>query len=76
MADDILEIMTVEEVARFLRIPQSSIYRLAQQGKIPCSKIGRHWRFRRSTIEKWFDETSSFHQFTQNQESADSLNFS
>ncbi|HAD06922.1 MAG TPA: DNA-binding protein [Anaerolineaceae bacterium] len=62
MADDASEIMTIEEVARFLKIPQSSIYRLAQQGKIPCSKIGRHWRFRRVTIEKWFDETSALYQ--------------
>ena len=62
MTEDTSKIMTIEEVAEFLRIPQSSVYKLAQQGKIPCSKIGRHWRFRRETIERWFDESSTLHQ--------------
>lgn len=45
--------MTIEEVAVFLRIPVSSAYKLAQTGRIPSRKVGRHWRFHRKAIEKW-----------------------
>jgi excisionase family DNA binding protein len=46
-------IMTVSEVAAYLRIPRSSVYRLAQEGRIPCQKVGRHWRFHREVMERW-----------------------
>jgi excisionase family DNA binding protein len=48
-------VMTVDEVAEYLRIPRASVYKLAQQGRIPCQKVGRHWRFRRKTVEQWLD---------------------
>ena len=48
-------IMTIEEIANYLKIPKSTVYKLAQEAKIPCQKVGRHWRFRRSTINKWLD---------------------
>jgi len=51
-------IMTVEEVAKYLKIPKSTVYILAQEGKIPCQKVGRHWRFRKQTIDQWLDEKS------------------
>jgi excisionase family DNA binding protein len=47
--------MNVQEVASYLRIPLSSVYKLAQQGKIPCQKVGRHWRFPRQRIDEWLD---------------------
>jgi excisionase family DNA binding protein len=50
--------MTVEEVAGYLRIPRSSVYKLAQQGKIPCQKVGRHWRFHRPTLESWLSSSA------------------
>lgn len=53
MADQTSDIMTIEEVAEFLRIPVSSVYKLAQEGKIPAQKVGRHWRFHRPTLTKW-----------------------
>jgi len=46
-------VMTVDEVAVYLRIPRASVYKLAQQGKIPCQKVGRHWRFHRMALEEW-----------------------
>jgi len=49
-------IMTTEEVAKYLKIPKSTVYILAQDGKIPCQKVGRHWRFRRETIDNWLDK--------------------
>lgn len=46
-------VMTLIEVADYLRIPKASVYKLAQQGRIPCQKVGRHWRFRREAVDKW-----------------------
>ena len=48
-----VQIMTIEDVAEYLRIPISSAYKLAQDGKIPGQKVGRHWRFHRDTLENW-----------------------
>lgn len=50
------EIMTIQEASDFLRIPLSSLYKLAQQGKVPCQKVGRHWRFHKLALEKWFEK--------------------
>jgi len=47
------DILTVEEAADLLRIPRSSVYKLAQEGKIPAQKVGRHWRFHRATLVQW-----------------------
>jgi excisionase family DNA binding protein len=47
------EILAVDEVADLLRIPHSTIYKLAQLGKIPAQKVGRHWRFHRATLVDW-----------------------
>jgi excisionase family DNA binding protein len=46
-------VMTVEEIANYLRIPKSSVYKLARAGSIPGQKVGRHWRFHRATVENW-----------------------
>jgi excisionase family DNA binding protein len=47
------EILTVLEVARFLRVPKSTVYKLARLGQLPASKIGKHWRFLRRDIHDW-----------------------
>lgn len=51
------DVMTVEEVAEYLRIPKSSIYKLAQESRIPCQKVGRHWRFHRETLKEWLSNS-------------------
>src|SRR3972149_145300 len=56
MANNHPEVMTIEETAQSLRVPLSSLYKLAQSGKIPCQKVGRHWRFRREAIERWLEK--------------------
>ena len=43
-------IMTIQEVSLYLRIPISTIYALAQKGKLKGAKFGRHWRFLESEI--------------------------
>jgi excisionase family DNA binding protein len=47
------DILTVDEAAALLKIPRSSVYKLAQQGKIPAKKVGKHWRFHRQMIMNW-----------------------
>jgi excisionase family DNA binding protein len=53
------EILTVVDVARFLRVPKSTIYKLARIGDLPASKIGKHWRFLRRDIHGWMRSRSS-----------------
>lgn len=54
------EVMTIDDVATYLRIPVSSAYKLAQDGKIPGQKVGRHWRFHRATLENWISHPENF----------------
>lgn len=56
MSGEIPKILTIEEASVYLRIPLSSLYKLAQNGKVPCQKVGRHWRFRKESIDLWLDE--------------------
>lgn len=49
-------IMTIKEVAEYLKIREKTAYRLVAEGKIPGVKVGGSWRFRRSEIETWIDE--------------------
>ena len=53
MDDDIL---TLEEVAKYLRISERTVYDCAQKGEIPAGKIRASWRFKKSEIDKWVDE--------------------
>jgi len=48
--------MTLEEVAEYLRVKPQTIYTWAQENKIPAAKIGREWRFRKTMIDKWFND--------------------
>ncbi len=50
--------MTVMEVAQFLRVPKSTVYKLARIGDLPGSKIGKHWRFLRRDIHEWVHSRS------------------
>jgi excisionase family DNA binding protein len=45
--------MTVSETAAYLRMNRMTIYRLAQEGKIPAFKVGGSWRFDREGIDDW-----------------------
>ncbi len=57
MAKDIL---TVKEVAEYLQVTERTLYRLAQDGKIPAFKVGNSWRFRREDLDRWIrDQTTA-----------------
>jgi len=49
-------VLTIEELAAYLKIPKSTLYKLVREGKIPSQKIGRHWRFRKVAIDSWLEE--------------------
>ncbi len=46
-------LMTVHDVAAYLRLSEATIYRLAKSKKMPAVKIGRTWRFQRRLVEEW-----------------------
>lgn len=52
-------VMTVKEVADYLRVNQRTVYRLAVEGKLPGFKVGATWRFKRADIDSWIDAQSN-----------------
>ncbi len=56
------DILTIEEVAKYLRVSERTVYDWAQKGEIPSGKIGTVWRFKKSEIEKWVNERLSSNQ--------------
>ena len=48
------DVMTLEEVAAYLRLKPQTIYTWAQEKRIPAAKLGKEWRFRKSIIDEWF----------------------
>lgn len=59
MIDKYPEIMTIGETAEYLRISLSSLYKIAQDGRISCQKVGRHWRFHRGALDLWFQQMNN-----------------
>lgn len=47
--------MTLKEIAEYLHMKERTIYKWAQEGSIPASKLGSTWRFRRSEIDAWIE---------------------
>ena len=45
--------LTISELSKYLKIGRTKLYQLAQQGKIPASKVGDQWRFDREEIDAW-----------------------
>lgn len=58
MQTDEDQVLTIDELATYLKVSKSTLYKLVQEGKVPGQKVGRHWRFRRETIDRWLDRTS------------------
>lgn len=49
--------LTLDELAVYLKVSKSTLYKLAQSGRVPGHKVGKHWRFRRETIDRWLDSS-------------------
>ena len=50
MNDTLDNVLTIEELAIYLKISKSTLYKLVREGKIPSQKVGRHWRFRKNPL--------------------------
>jgi|TARA_A100000171_G_scaffold46671_1_gene51738 excisionase family DNA binding protein len=49
------EILTLKEVASYLKLAEKTAYRLAAEGKLPGFKVGGSWRFKSVDIESWIE---------------------
>lgn len=52
-------IMTIEEVAEYLRVSERTVYDWAQKGELPGGKLGTTWRFKRDDVEEWVNSRLS-----------------
>jgi excisionase family DNA binding protein len=59
MAKPESDILTILEVARYLKVAERTVYRLAAAKKIPAFKVGGAWRFSRAEIDQWIRRQSS-----------------
>jgi excisionase family DNA binding protein len=49
-------VLTIEELSTYLKISKSTLYKLAQAGKLPGQKVGKHWRFKKEAVDCWLEE--------------------
>ena len=56
MAEPAGEILTIEELAVYLKIPKSTLYKLVRDGSVPSKKVGKHWRFHKEAIDQWMKQ--------------------
>ena len=54
--NDELTILTVHEVAEYLRMSEAKVYRLVKEGKLPVVRIGKTWRFRKDLLDNWLSQ--------------------
>ena len=48
-----IQVLTVHDVATYLRLSEAKVYRLAREGGVPAFRLGRSWRFRKDLIDAW-----------------------
>lgn len=53
------QVLNIDEVADWLRIPKSTLYKLCSDGEIPAAKIGKHWRFNQGLVVDWIKAKST-----------------
>ncbi len=56
MSEKPSEVLTIEDLSVYLKIPKSTLYKLVREGKVPGQKVGRHWRFRKQAIDRWLED--------------------
>ncbi|MAO19197.1 MAG: DNA-binding protein [Phycisphaerae bacterium] len=49
------QVMTIDDLASYLQVAKSTLYKLAQEGKVPGQKVGKHWRFKKDAIDRWLE---------------------
>jgi excisionase family DNA binding protein len=51
--------LDLDQLEEYLRVPKSTLYRLAQQGRLPGHKVGRAWRFDQEEVDEWIKRGGS-----------------
>lgn len=51
-----LKVLTVHEVAEYLRMSEAKVYRLVKEGRLPVVRIGKTWRFRKDLLDNWLSQ--------------------
>ena len=51
-----VELFTIDELSKYLRIPKSTIYKYSMSKTMPCFKVGRQLRFKKDSINKWIEK--------------------
>ena len=46
-------IMTVHDIAMYLRLSEAKVYKLAKEGQLPALRVGKSWRFRKDLVDEW-----------------------
>lgn len=64
MPDD--EILTIKELADYLKIAEKTAYRFVAEGKIPAFKVGSSWRFKKDVIDAWIKSQNTMQKGTSN----------
>ena len=52
------DMLTISEVAEYLKLHELTVRRLAREGELPAFKVGRQWRIKRDLLETWIEERS------------------
>ena len=55
------DILTVEEVAEYLKLAKKTVYKMAVEKKIPAFRVGKFWRFRKTEIDEWIKSNREEH---------------
>jgi len=50
------ELLTLEELSRYLKISKPTLYKMVEKGKIPALKIANQWRFKKEDISTWIEK--------------------
>ena len=51
--------LTIKELAKYLKVKQSTVYNWVNKDRVPASKVVGQWRFRRSAIDEWIKSSNN-----------------
>jgi excisionase family DNA binding protein len=51
------ELLSAEDVAELMGIKETTVWRWCREGRLPCLKIGKHWRVRRQSLENFLEQS-------------------
>jgi len=60
-------LLTIDQVAKYLKVDKFTVYRLVTKKKLPGFKVGNQWRFKRKIIDSWLEQNSNLRTKNSNQ---------